>query len=147
MIKLRSKVKMLEHGDKEGRISTRVDHISGYSAYTVRYLDDKGEQQIAAGHEWEFDVLDDSEGIEDPGAPVYENGTQVTVMGGEIEGVVTGIIYSSSGCIEYEVSYVNADGELMRQRIEEPLLTAIPDAEPVATGSQTGSNLYTPAPR
>lgn len=142
-IALGSRVKA-ENEEIEGRVSQIIDYINGSRHYGVAFkgtgiLDD-GLRNIKL-HEIDLEVISEDGCVDTPVADErFPLGTHVEVLPhGEFQGIVDALIYSSSGCVEYEVvGFVHGVG-IKRFILDAEILVAIPEQDSVAVGSSGGS--------
>lgn len=145
MIRPGSKV-YIKDRDLEGRVVITVSALGGYDLYEVQFQKEEADKKlddrfIAKLHEAEIDLISEDEAVDSPDIPDHlALGSKVMVDLGDtkIGGVVTAHHFSVSGCAECEVTYYTNLG-VKRQVFEIPLLSAMPDAEPVEPGDQKGS--------
>lgn len=118
-----------------GKIIAETDNIAGYTMYTVQHLH-KDEIKIISVHEHEIEVDPASEFIPRAAAQFGLGDTVQLKAPLQIVGIITGVVFSVSGCCEYEVMYDTALG-MTKKIVAAPLLDKIGTAAEV--GTETGS--------
>lgn len=125
-------------GIEKGRVISQIERIGGYTVYKVQFNPraDEINPSVMSVHEHEMELIDGSE-IRELNIPEFELGDQVFIKHPlSIQGIITGIHHSSSGCTEYEVDY-KVDSGVVTHTMPAPLLTKTGTAAKM--GDQTGS--------